>query len=228
MKLIAGVLLVGGITWWISMSGFDVTRVTPEKIRILIRSFGMWAPLVYLLGYAQPIVLMPASVLSMAGGLVFGPVWGTLAALCGSTLRACTQFGLARLLGRETIAKWLKGRAAALDARINASGFYTVLVIRLVPNVPFDLQNFGLGFSMVRFSSYLAATVAGLIPSSIAFAYCGAALTDPRQRAMLWVVMGLLIISTLAPIVWKSRRARRRPVQEPIVTADLATVSTPS
>ncbi len=202
-------LLVVGVTWLLSLNGFDVMRVTPERVRALILSFGIWAPLIYVLGCAQPIVLMPASIVCMAGGLVFGPVWGTLAALGGSTLRACTQFGLARLLGREAVAKLLKGRAAALDARINASGFKTVLVIRLLPNVPFDMQNFGFGFSNVRFSSYLAASFIGLIPSSAAFAYFGYALTDARQRVAFFVILGLLVAAGLGHTAWNARRRAR-------------------
>jgi uncharacterized membrane protein YdjX (TVP38/TMEM64 family) len=210
VKLIACVLLVGGVTWLLSVSGFNVTRITPEKIRALILSFGMWAPLIYLLGYAQPIVVMPASVLTMAGGLVFGPVWGTLAALCGATLRACTQFGLARLLGREAVAKLLPRRAAALDTRLNASGFKTVLCIRLVPNVPFDVQNFGFGFSNVRFSSYLTASFLGLIPGSVALAYFGYALTDARQRVTFFVVLGFIVAAGLGRTAWSHHLLRRQ------------------
>ena len=209
IKFLACALLVIGVTWLLSVSGFNVARVTPERIRALILSFGLWAPLIYLIGYAQPVVLMPASVLSMTGGLVFGPLWGTLAALCGSTLRACTQFGLARLLGREAVAKLLKGRAASLDARMHASGFKTVLVIRLLPNVPFDVQNFGFGFSNVRFSSYLAGSLVGLIPGSIAFAYFGHALTDARQRVMFFAVLGLVVAAVLGHAVWHARRRAR-------------------
>ena len=230
VKLVSCLLLVVGVTWLLSLRGFNVARVTPERVRALIMACGVWAPLIYLLGYAQPIVLMPASVLSMTGGLVFGPVWGTLAAWCGSTLRACTQFGLARRLGREAVAKLLKGRAAALDARINASGFKTVLFIRLLPNVPFDVQNFGLGFSNVRFSSYLAASVLGLIPGSVVFASCGHALVDARQRLMVFAILGVVVAAVLGHTLWKARCARKRATPVPasiMAPAEIVAAPTP-
>ncbi|MBI3323864.1 MAG: TVP38/TMEM64 family protein [Candidatus Omnitrophica bacterium] len=208
MKLGVFVLVVLGIGWALRALGVDLTHVTPERVRGFVLSFGIWAPLVYLAAYGQPLIPLPASVMTITGGLAFGPAWGTLAALVGATIRACSEFAVARLLGREAVAKLLKGKIAALDEKISEHGFRTVLLIRLIPNVPFDVQNYGLGFSQVRFLPYALASFVGMAPGAFAYVYLGYSLTDPKQ---IWkLVLAILIIVGLffGQRAWTSRRAK--------------------
>jgi uncharacterized membrane protein YdjX (TVP38/TMEM64 family) len=149
--------------------------------------------------------------MTLTGGLAFGPLWGMLAALGAATARACTQFGVARLLGREAVAKLLRGRAAALDQKIGQNSFKTVLLVRLIPNVPFDMQNYGLGFSRARFIPYAVATLLGMIPGCFAFVYLGYSLTDPAQ---IWkLLVAILLIAGL--ILLQQRLTRRAPASAP-------------
>lgn len=136
----------------------DLTQVSPERIRGVVLSCGGWAPLVYLAVYGQPLVPLPASLMLIAAGLAFGPLWGTTIALGGCTLRASGQFLVARLFGRYTIARLLKGKGIELDRKIGEYGFAAVLLIRLVPNLPFDVLNYVLGLSRVPFGPYVLAT----------------------------------------------------------------------
>jgi len=200
------VLFVFGVGVGLKAVGIDLTQLSPERVRAFVLSFGVWAPLVYFLVYGQPIVPLPASVMSITGGLAFGPLWGTTAALCGATARACSQFAVARMFGREAVAKLLKGKIAALNEKIGTHGFKAVLFIRLIPNVPFDMQNYGLGFSKVRFASYALATFLGIIPGSFAYGYLGYSLTDPKQ---LWK-LGLAVLLIVGLMVMQRRLTATR------------------
>ena len=193
IKLSIFVVIVGGAGWGLHALGIEVSDLSPSKMKELILSFGIWAPVMYLVAYGQPIIPLPASVMTITGGLAFGPVWGTLGALVGATTRACTQFGVARLLGRETVAKLFKGKVAAVNNKIAEHGFKTVLLIRLIPNFPFDMQNYGLGFSKVRFTPFALATFLGMIPGSFAFVYLGYSITEPKHIWKLGVAILLII-----------------------------------
>lgn len=207
IKLGSLVLIMVGVGLGLKEVGVDVTQITPERVRAFVLSFGPLAPLIYLLVYGQPVIPLPASIMTVAGGLAFGPWGGTLAALTGGTFRACGQFGLARLLGRDAVAKLLKGHAASLDEKIGQRGFRTVLLIRIIPNVPFDMQNYGLGFSKVRFAPYAFGTFLGMIPGSFAFVYLGYSLTDLRNawKVLLAVV---LITALVAGQRWYVKRRK--------------------
>lgn len=211
-KLIGFAAAMLALWYGLRAAGVDLFAIRPERVRNFVISFGALAPLVYLLVYSQPVVPMPVSILTLAGGLAFGPVWGTVAAVTGATVRACGQFGLARLLGQETVAKLCKGRVAALNDKIRDNSFHTVLWIRLIPNFPFDMQNYGLGFSKVRFWPFTLGTVLGLVPATVAFVYLGYSLTDPRQ---LWKF--LLAVVLLAGLLSLPKLLSRRQPAHPML-----------
>ena len=206
------VLVVLGLVWALRAMGIDVTALTPETVRGFVLSFGIWAPAIYLLVYGQPLVPLPASVMTITGGLAFGPLWGTLAAVAGATTRACGQFLIARRLGREAVAALLKGRVASLDARLGRNSFLAVLVIRFVPNLPFDVQNYGLGFSRVRFVPFAFATLLGILPWTFAFVYLGYSLIDAANRWKLLLALVTMAGLLLATGIWRSGLANRRRV----------------
>lgn len=191
----SGLLLIAGLWWGVRALGIDLTQVTPERVRGFVLSFGVWAPVIYLLIFAQPLIPLPASIMTAAGGVAFGPWWGTLAAVCGATVRACTQFLIARFVGRGTISKLVKGRVAAINETVGEHGFKVVLLIRLIPNLPFDVQNYTLGVSRVRFAPYATASFLGIAPWSFVYVFFGYSLTDLERFWKLAVV--ILIIAAL-------------------------------
>ena len=196
-----------GVGWALAAFHDRLAECSPDRVRALVLSFGPLAPVIYLVAYGQPFVPLPASVMTITGGLAFGPWWGTLAAMAGATARACGEFGIARLFGREAVVRLLKGQVARLDQTIGQNGFKAVLLIRLIPNLPFDMQNYGLGFSRVRFAPYALATVLGMLPGAFAYVYFGYSLTDPGQ---VWkLVLAVLLVAglMLAQRMWKKRAA---------------------
>ncbi len=214
LKLGLLLLFLVGLGWGLKALGIDVTQVNPDRIREFVLGFGIWAPVVYLLAYGQPIVPLPASVMTITGGLAFGPLWGSAIALSGATVRASTQFLVARLLGRGAVEKLLKGKAASLDQKIGEHGFKAVLLIRLIPSFPFDMLNYGLGFSQVRFRSYVLASFLGMIPGAFAYVYLGYSLTDPKHLWKLGIAILLIVGLMLGQRAWKKSRHTQPPDTE--------------
>lgn len=207
LQLIALGLVVLGLVGLLHASGIDVTKLTPERVQRLVNTYGLWAPLAYLSLYGQPLVPLPASVMSMAGGLLFGPWAGTAAALTGATIRACGQFAIAKRLGRQTIEHMLKRWGwSGLDQRMGRDGLTAVLLVRLIPNVPYDLQNYGLGFSSVSFRTYAMGTVVGILPASFAYAYLGYSLTAWRRLGTLFGAVVLVVAVVVVQRWWTRRR----------------------
>ncbi len=206
LKLGLLLLFLVGLGWGLKAVGIDVSEVNPGRIQEFVLGFGVWAPVIYLLAYGQPIVPLPGSIMTIAGGLAFGTAWGMLAALCGGTIRACSEFLVARLLGREAVAKLLKGKVAKCDEKIGEHGFKTVFVLRLIPNLPFGVQNYGLGLSCVRFRAYALATFLGMIPGTFAYVYFGHSLADPTHLWKVGVAIVVIVGLFVAQKVWKSRQ----------------------
>lgn len=207
VKLGVFLAVIAGVWAGLAALGIDLTQLTPSRVRTFVLSFGVWAPLVYLAVYGQPVVPLPASVMTITGGLAFGPFWGTLAALGGATTRACGQFAIVKLFGREAIEKLLKGKLASLNQQVGRHGFKAVLLVRLIPNFPFDVQNYALGFTRVRLLPFALATFLGMIPGSFAFVYLGYSLTDLRNAWKILVAF-LLIIALIAGQRWYVKRRK--------------------
>jgi uncharacterized membrane protein YdjX (TVP38/TMEM64 family) len=203
---LAALALAAAAAWWgLGQLGLDLAHLSAEQVRGAVHRWGPLAPAAYLATFGQPIVPLPASVLCVAGGLIFGPWWGFVGALSGAAVRASGQFLLARHLGRAAVGRLLRGRAAALDRRIGERAFRTVLLIRVIPNVPFDVQNVALGVSQVGFGPFVGATVLGLAPAVFAFAYLGHALTDGRHVWKIGLAMILVSALAIGQRAWRAR-----------------------
>jgi uncharacterized membrane protein YdjX (TVP38/TMEM64 family) len=189
----------------------DLQAMTPERIRSWMLSFGIWAPVFYILFYTiRPLVFFPAVILTLAGGLAFGVWWGTLYVLIGASLGAYLSFGLARILGRETIQRWLGPRLQKLDVRLSGHGFQTVFFLRLVPLFPFDAVSYSAGLSRVRFRDYAPATTLGMVPGVVAYNFLGDSLSDAFSSSF-YLAVGFVVLLALLPLIYrKVNQARSR------------------
>jgi uncharacterized membrane protein YdjX (TVP38/TMEM64 family) len=198
LKLLLCIAGLAAVAVAVRACGLQWSDLTPQRVREILRSYGWWAPVIYTVVLAQPFIPLPASIILMAGGLSFGLIAGFLASLIGATLRSCGQFLIAKTCGREAVQAMLKGRWAEWDRRAGRHGFWTVFWIRIVPNVPFDFQNFGLGLSNISFKAFAPATLLGLVPGVFLWVYLGCTLSDPRH---LWKIiaalLGVLVLWTL-------------------------------
>lgn len=108
---------------------------------------GAWGPLLFGAGYAASVVsLLPAAPLTLAAGLLFGPVEGTAVVSAAATAGAAAAFLLARSALRPLVETQLRRvagkRFEALDAGIAAGGFRVVCLVRLSPLFPFSISNY--------------------------------------------------------------------------------------
>ena len=218
LSLIALAFVVIALLWWLKGLGVDVGYLNPARVREYVLSFGLLAPIMYLAIYSQPLVPLPTTIMMATGGLAFGPLWGLVAAMSGATMRGCSQFLVARFFGRGAVRALLCGRTARLNRSIRRNSFKTVLFVRLIPNVPYDMQNYALGCSRVHFGPYVLATFLGIIPGCIAFVYLGYSLTDLAQlwKLILAIILigGLVWVRRSRKVPWRARRAAL--AEEPI------------
>jgi len=181
-----------------------VSRLTPESIRNLMISFGGWGPVVYVFVYTiRPLLLFPAIILTLAGGLAFGPWWGTLYVLVGGLLGACLCFAIARLLGHEKMKKYLGNfsQIKAFDNQMMDHGFRSMLIMRLVPIFPYDPVSYLAGLSKISFRDYALATAIGMVPGAFAYNVLGQSLTD-MLSPVFFMAVALVLLVTFTPLVY--------------------------
>lgn len=137
-------------------------------------SFGIFAPLGFLLLYClMSIFCLPTVLLVLAGGALFGPVIGVLLNLLGATLGAACGFCISRYLRPNKYTFIGNIRIQQLIMQIERKGWKSVALLRLTPAIPYNLVNYSLGLTRIKFKPYLIATMIFLIPSKIVITYCG-------------------------------------------------------
>lgn len=143
-----------------------------------------WAFLAFFVIYAlRPLVLFPASLLTIGGGVLFGPVIGVAATVAGANASAMVAYWLARSLRfQREPSDETHGILARWSGRMRSESFTTVMVMRLA-FLPYDLVNYAAGLLRIRPLSFLAATAIGSLPGTIAFTLAGASIDRVEDGA---------------------------------------------
>jgi uncharacterized membrane protein YdjX (TVP38/TMEM64 family) len=216
-RLLAGVLLVlalAGIYWLLRDSGAIDTLLDGARLRARIAELGAWGPLaiVALMTLAILVTPIPSAPIALAAGAAYGHAWGTLYVLAGAEIGALAAFGIARLLGRDALRRWLGPRLeVGLFGSQNAlTGI--VFASRLLPFVSFDLVSYAAGLTVLSFWRFAAATLAGVAPASFLLAHFGGEMASGESDRILVSVL-LLGALTLVPLAAAWLRRRRRPPQ---------------
>ncbi|MGB0544016.1 MAG: VTT domain-containing protein [Longimicrobiales bacterium] len=172
------------------------------------------APLLYIAIYAAATTLaIPGSILTLAGGAIFGAVGGTIYTTIGANIGANAAFGIGRFLGRDGLRRVAGNRLEALDQATLNHGFRGLLTLRLIPAVPFNALNFGSGLTSIGWSTYAAATAIGIFPGTVVYTMFADALLagsqEASREALLRVLLygGLLILLSFLPSIARRIRA---------------------
>lgn len=182
------------------------------ELRSWIQGLGSLGPFVFALLYAvAAVAAVPASLLTVAAGAMFGSVVGVATVIAGATLGAAAAFAIARWVARDAVAAWLgrNPRFARLDALTERHGAIVVAITRLVPVFPFVLLNYGFGLTRVPFGTYVLWSFVCMLPGTALYVIGSDAVTRGFSEGRVpWGLLGVLGV-VLVALFFLVRRARR-------------------
>jgi uncharacterized membrane protein YdjX (TVP38/TMEM64 family) len=209
------------------LAGLAVLAIAGRSAIESIPRFADWVSgngtagaLLFVLGYiAATVALVPGSLLTMAAGAIFGLAGGTALVFVAATLGAAAAFLVSRYLARPLVERRLAGndRFAAIDRAVGQEGRKIVFLLRLSPVFPFNLLNYALGLTKVRFRDYVLAS-AGMLPATLLYVYYGKILGDVARVASgtpiphgpaYYVLLCIGLAATIAVTALVTRTARR-------------------
>ena len=185
-----------------------------------VEGLGFWGPAVFVLAYAAAVVaFVPASLLTLGAGAIFGLAEGIVYVFVAATLGSVLAFLVSRHVARGAIERRLAGneKFTAIDRAVGAEGLKIVFLLRLSPVFPFNLLNYALGLTRVRFGDYLVASL-GMIPGTLLYVYSGKLAGDVaalaggaavERGAGYYAVWTLGLLATIAVTAVVTRTARR-------------------
>jgi uncharacterized membrane protein YdjX (TVP38/TMEM64 family)/rhodanese-related sulfurtransferase len=205
-RLLLGLAIVAAVLW-LALHRDQLDAVLIENA---IRGLGPWGPAAHVVLFALGTVLfVPGALFGLAGGVLFGPVWGSILNLAGATLGATAAF----LVARYVAADWVREKAGARIERlikgVEAERWRFVALTRLVPLIPFNLLNYALGLTRIPIASYMLASLVCMAPGTLAYTWLGYAGREALAGNDAAIRYGLMGLGLLAAIAFVPRLLRR-------------------
>jgi len=213
------ILLIGAALALLIVLGRQAGSYLPQFVA-WVDSLGVWGPVVFVAGYiVAAVAFVPGSILTLAAGAIFGLGKGVVIVFLAAMLGSAAAFLVARYLARPAIERRLAGntRFAAIDRAVGAQGRKIVFLLRLSPVFPFNLLNYALGLTKVRFLDFFIAS-AGMLPGTLLYVYYGKLAGDVAALAggsavakgpEYYAVLVLGLVATIVVTTIVTRIARR-------------------
>ena len=229
LRLISILMIIAGLVMF--------TRVLPvERAIDAMDSLAQTHPVatmgIFIIVYILACVLMlPGSLLTLAAGVIFGVVWGTVAVSVGSVTGAAMAFLIARYVARDSFSKKIEKypKFRAIDKAIGDGGWKIVAMLRLSPAVPFNLQNYLYGLTRIRFWTCVGTSWLAMLPGTVMYVYIGfvtkqgvQAAAGSQQAASTgkWVLTGVGLLATVAVTVYVTKLATKTIREQTDIEAD--------
>ncbi|HUP63229.1 MAG TPA: TVP38/TMEM64 family protein [Thermoanaerobaculia bacterium] len=210
-------LLAGAVG--VAVVAFFVLRsrgVDPRQIGDWLASVGdrWWAPVAFIALYAIfNTTLLPATVLTLTAGVVWGWFVGGLWVLAASTIGSAIPYWIA-WSGSGWVEQVMSRKAPRMLEALKREGFMTLLLLRLIPIVPYNILNYAAGLACIKPREYVAATFIGTIPGIFIFTYLASSiasgLVSPRQAFVRILTAGALLAALALVSRFFSDKVRAR------------------
>lgn len=174
-----------------------------EYLEDFIRNQGPLSKVIFIVLFAlKPlIIVIPAMLMTIIGGSLFGPFQGFLLSLIGFFLSGTLAFFLARFLGESFVNKILKGKSIKMDK--NRNGIFIIALIRFVPVFHYDIVSYTLGLTKIKYKDYIIGSILGVFIETAAYAYLGQNIFNPHSPQFVISIAIILIIGGLGYFLMK-------------------------
>jgi uncharacterized membrane protein YdjX (TVP38/TMEM64 family) len=198
-RLAIAVILAAGI----ALAVVYREQLSTEGLEVFISGLGLWGPVVFIaLWVVLPPLFVPGLALSLAGGALFGPVWGTVYTVLGATGGATVAFLLARVLAADWVESMATGYMAKVKAGVENEGWIYVAFTRLVPLFPFNVLNYAFGLTRISLRTYVLTSMICMAPGTAGYTYLGFAGREALVGGEDLVKKGVIALAVFAALVF--------------------------
>ena len=220
--LIVFVLAVLGFMWF-SEPGryltFENLKQNREMLQHFVKEHYLESVLIFILIFISTAFIIPGAIIvSVAGGLFYGVLMGTLYINIGSTVGATLAFLTARYLIGQWVQKRYHVQMGTFNSEIDRHGTNYLVTLRIVPVLPFFMVNYLAGLTRISTKKFFLTTSIGMIPGSLIYTFAGqqfSEVTTPEDITSPQLIIALVLLGVFAllPVIvhhFKRLRSRRR------------------
>ena len=190
---------------------FLMQKIGVSELRELIGEHVLFAPMIYVLCFAiLPIFLFPVPVLAVVAGAVFGLFAGSLYTIIGAMINSVLMFYIARFLGFRTVSAFTQNSKSKILKTLGEPGgkFSLILILRLMPLVPYNALNYACGVMNVSLRDYVVATFVGIVPATFIMVNLGEKALDMRSNG--FIIACVLMAALVVVSSWGAKKIRAK------------------
>ncbi|MFL0249693.1 TVP38/TMEM64 family protein [Clostridium neuense] len=195
---------------WHKVNGLRILHIRTKDIKRYILSYGEFAAVVFVIIYSlKPILfVVPASLLSIMAGGIFGPWKAFLLSMISCFFSATFAFFLAKQLGKPFVDKILKGKVMKLHGEIEKHGFIIMLLMRLSFIFAYDPLSYAAGLTSMKYKDFILGTVIGIMPEMICYSFMGKNFEKGFSLRSFFPLIIILIIAPTAAVIYKRYKSK--------------------
>lgn len=210
--MIIGVLRAAGLSEYLT---FENIKQNSAFLKAYVEGHYLLAVGIYIGLFISTAFLVPgALVLTLAGGFLFGVVLGTVYTGIGATAGASLSFWATRYIAGKKIQSHYKSQLIKFNREIERNGYIYLIILRVVPVLPFFLVNMLAGLTGITYRTFLWTTFLGMLPGAAVYSFAGKQLgtiqsVNDLLSARFIAALLLVVLFTLLPILYKRVRKGR-------------------
>lgn len=175
-----------------------MNKLSLQQVKVAIDSLGEMASVVFItMCVVRGVIFIPCGLLSALGGMLFGPLMGTIFALCGLTAGSVITFCLARGFGKGWAQRIMGHKYDKYEGYISKDYFYSIFLMRVVPILPFDAVSCIAGMSKARVNIFILATLLGSLPGVFIYVFFGDSIRSMSIRRTAFAVAFMAVFAIL-------------------------------
>ncbi len=192
-------------------AAFLMQKIGVSELRELIGEHAIFAPMIYVLCFAiLPIFLFPVPILAVVAGTAFGLFAGSLYTIIGAMINSVLMFYIARFLGFRTVSAFTQNSKSKILKTLGEPGgkFSLILILRLMPLVPYNALNYACGVMNVSLREYVVATFVGIVPATFIMVNLGEKALDMRSNG--FIIACVLMAALVVLSSWGAKKIRAK------------------
>ena len=190
---------------------FLMQKIGVSELRELIGEHVLFAPMIYVLCFAiLPIFLFPVPILAVVAGAAFGLFAGSLYTIIGAMINSVLMFYIARFLGFRAVSDFTQNSKSKILKTLGEPGgkFSLILILRLMPLVPYNALNYACGVMNVSLRDYVVATFVGIVPATFIMVNLGEKALDMRSNG--FIIACVLMAALVVLSSWGAKKIRAK------------------
>ena len=195
----------------IILAAFLMQKIGVSELRELIGEHVLFAPMIYVLCFAiLPIFLFPVPILAVVAGAAFGLFAGSLYTIIGAMINSVLMFYIARFLGFRAVSDFTQNSKSKVLKTLGEPGgkFSLILILRLMPLVPYNALNYACGVMNVSLREYVVATFVGIVPATFIMVNLGEKALDMRSNG--FIIACVLMAALVVLSSWGAKKIRAK------------------